>query len=202
MDPEPEMLATASVEADQRGINNVTWLLGGSNHLNRMQADIGAPDLIVIGRAFHWMDELRTLDQLHALLRPGGGLAIIGDTCGLWDGDSPWQRAVVDIIKRWLGETRRAGSGVNVVMHQPWEEMFPTSSFGGYELFHETFTREWDIDGIIGYLYSTSFCSPHVLGGKRPGFERDVRDRLLAIYPGNVFSETVDLDAFLMHKSA
>jgi SAM-dependent methyltransferase len=200
MDPEPEMLEVAARTARGQGITNVAWLRGGSRDLERLGLEIGVPHLVTIGRAFHWMEEQETLRVLHALVAPGGGVTIIGDTCTLWDGDAPWQQAVKDAIRRWLGERRRAGGGQYTVQHQPWEEMFPASVFGGYELFHRSITREWTVDGILGYLYSTSFASLYVLGDRQPAFEADLRASLLALHPDNSFPEQVTLDAFMMFR--
>jgi ubiquinone/menaquinone biosynthesis C-methylase UbiE len=71
MDPESEMLAVAAELARERGIDNVNWVLGSSADLDRRKVDIGTPQLVVIGRAFHWMDELRTLGSLYDLVPPG-----------------------------------------------------------------------------------------------------------------------------------
>jgi SAM-dependent methyltransferase len=45
----------------------------------------GAADAVFVGEAFHWFDGDRALPEIHRVLRPRGGLAIVWHD-GTWDG--------------------------------------------------------------------------------------------------------------------
>jgi SAM-dependent methyltransferase len=197
MDPQPDMLAEADRAAREAGIANVRWLLGSSTDLGRLRDDLPGVRGVVMGRSFHWMDPDATLESLSRIVLPGGSIVIAGDGCGVWDDDEAWQIATREVIQRWLGTERRAGTGVASIPTGPWHEQgaVARSSFvntGDYVL---TFERQWDIDRIVGFLYSTSFCSPAVLGDLLPAFERDLRQALATLNPEGRFSEQVRLGA-------
>lgn len=198
MDPEPEMLAEAAARVRRVGLDNVRLIQGGSDDIETLRAQISDLRLVVMGRSFHWMDEMTTLRALHALLEPGGGLVVTGDGCGVWSGEERWQVAVREVIHRWLGERRRAGSGSYTIDHEPWETLFPRSPFARVEQLRIEWQREWEIDTIVGFLYSTSFCSIPVLGDLREPFEADLR-ATLAAFDGPL-TEAGVLDVFMLRK--
>ena len=45
-------------------------------------------------------------------------------------------------------------------------------------------TREWDIQSILGYLYSTSFAARHLFGHRLMEFEEAMKDRLILANDG------------------
>ena len=48
-----------------------------------------------------------------------------------------------------------------------------------------------DIDSIIGYLYSTSYCNPALLGKNIGKFEQNLKDRLYKINPKGKFQSQI-----------
>ncbi|HYI16724.1 MAG TPA: hypothetical protein VEX37_15100, partial [Thermomicrobiales bacterium] len=84
----------------------------------------------------------------------------------------------------------------------PWSEgsLFARSPFSRFEMQRIAYTRQLDIDGVVGYLYSMSFASPPVLGDRRAGFERDLRETLAAIDGGGPFDEELVLETYLAWK--
>jgi hypothetical protein len=48
---------------------------------------------------------------------------------------------------------------------------------------------QWNVDALIGLVYSTSFLNRAVLREQAPDFERDLRARLLAERPGDDFEQ-------------
>lgn len=204
MDPEPEMLAEARRVVQAAGITNVTWIDGGSTDLDRLASELVPLRLVTMGRSFHWMDAEATIQSLGRVVHPGGGVVITGDGCGLWNGELPWQQAVSEIVREFLGERRRAGSGHTTKTEVRWELLLPgiaAPMFREPEFHQFQERRQWDLDGILGHLYSTSFCSPAVLGAHRDAFEQTIRSRLLAIDRAGRFVEDVVISVALLERA-
>ena len=63
-----------------------------------------------------------------------------------------------------------------------------------------TVPHVWTIDTLVGYLYSTSFCSPALLGRNQAAFENDLRHTLLALNPAGLFAQTLVAQYILASK--
>ena len=99
VDPEPGMLAGLR----DRDLPGVLGVLGADTDLpllGRVLPPVGA---VVVGNALHWMDEAAALAAGTALLRPGGGLAIVTQGPPLWLGPASWQQAVRGVLEDRLG---------------------------------------------------------------------------------------------------
>lgn len=203
MDPDTDMLAEAQAAARHTGVTSINWIQAGSDSLEQYSASLYPLRLVTMARSFHWMDGPSTLRSLSQLLEPGGGIVFVGDGCSVWEGTQPWEQAVSQTVRHWLGERRRAGQGYWALDDERWETSLPRiagPAFSNLEFHQIRYQREWAVDQIIGHLYSTSFCSLPVLGDKREGFERDLRARLLKIDPAGVFQEDVVVDVVFMER--
>ena len=196
MDPEPEMIVEAARQAEQRGVTNAVWIEGGSADLS---AQFGPFRLVTMGSSFHWMDREATLDALYELIHPNGGIGIVdANPC-----DSPanaWQQVVQAVVRRWLGEVRRAGSSTYTHPRERHADIMSRTRFTRIEIYTLEYQQEWDIDAIVGFQYSTSYASPAVLGEQRLPFERDLRTTLRQLEPSGTFYEQVCLAAILAWK--
>ncbi len=76
VDPEPAMLEIARREAARAGLS-IDFREGSSGDLG---PDLGAFRLVVIGRAFHWMEREETLRRLDGIIESGGSLAACSET--------------------------------------------------------------------------------------------------------------------------
>lgn len=133
--------------------------------------------LVTICRSFHWMDRDRVLAALDRIVEPNGMLAIFSDR-SMWTLDNDWCDAARLVIRDFLGETRRAGSGLFEPPVESYQTNLAASAFTMYEEFTIPVERTWNVDQIIGYLYSTSFAAKALFGDKVELFERTLRDRL------------------------
>jgi SAM-dependent methyltransferase len=98
-------------------------------------------DAACAGQAFHWFDRTRALPELHRVVRPGGGLALLWNW---WDERDPLQRE--------LGEL------VGYAGHEPYrEEELPAAPWFGEigRTVVET-TEHSTPDGLVGYLATAS----------------------------------------------
>ncbi|HEX7101143.1 MAG TPA: class I SAM-dependent methyltransferase [Nitrolancea sp.] len=198
LDPDPMMLAEAAASAARAGIRNVRWLRGSDSDLDRLSHEIGPLRLALMGRSFHWMEQEALLRSLDKLIEPGGGVVVVSDEERVWAGQETWHETIRQAIHRWLGPQRRAGSGNYEVEHVPFDETFSASPFPRVEHYHLTVERAPTIDEIVGYLYSTSFCSPAVLGDKQAAFEADLRQQLSAY---DHLTESIEFGAWLAWRA-
>jgi SAM-dependent methyltransferase len=188
MDPDPEMLAVARRTAADERIGSITFALGRAEDI----ADTVAPlRMAAFGASFHWTDRIAVARHLDRLVEPNGAIVILSPT-SLWTGRVfEWKAVVIDAIKRWLGDERRAGPGTFPArpMHQECLKQTPFCA-----LTEARFVQPhvWKYDGIIGYLYSTSFASRAVLGDKAANFEKDLRERLSGFSPDGLFTDEIE----------
>jgi hypothetical protein len=96
MDPEPEMLRIAT-ELGTGLAPNIAYRTGSSYDLSPA---LGTFELVVIGRAFHWMDRDDTLRRLDQLIAAGGALALFGTSQP--EGDrAPWVAAYRNLLDEY-----------------------------------------------------------------------------------------------------
>jgi hypothetical protein len=182
-------------------VTNVRWLVQPAEAVT---AALGQFQLVTIGQAFHWMDRDEVLQRVGPLLVTGGGIALIGGTT-IWGAPEPWARAVETVVRRWLGEERRAGGGLHTGTrasnHRRFEDILADGGFARIETGAFNYRHTWDLDGVIGNLYSTSYCSPALLGENRAAFEADLRDALRALQPDGRFAQAIRADYFFAWRS-
>ena len=197
LDPDSAMLAEAQQEAIAVNVKNITWLEQSAEQISR---DLGTFKLITIGRAFHWMDRPLVIERSYELLQPGGGLVLLA-TQGEdpWKDETPWKQSALAVVKKWLGERRRAGQGWWVDPHPTHVELLAQSSFPSQVLYETAYEQVWTIDSFIGYLYSTAFCLRSFLPDPQ-AFETELRETLLAINSSGEFTETITASALASIK--
>ena len=98
-------------------------------------------DAAFAGQAFHWFDSARALPELHRVIRPGGGLALLWNW---WDERDPLQREL--------------GRLIGYAGHQPYreEELPGTPWFGELGRTVVETSQEGTPDGLVGYLSTAS----------------------------------------------
>lgn len=190
IDINEEMISEGIRVSKENQISNIEFL---SIPAENLTSKFGIFDLIVIGSAFHWMDRERVTSIIYDLLSTKGGLAIV-DQGSIWTGNETWQIEVVKIIKKWLGEDRRAGDSTYIESTKRHEEIvreFPFIRFSeGCYLYKHT----WDIESIIGYLYSTSFCNRELLRDKVNEFESEIKNTLKELNHKEMFTQDVEIN--------
>jgi SAM-dependent methyltransferase len=110
----------------------------------------GAVDAVVCAQAFHWFDGKRALGEIHRVLRPGGGLALIWN---VRDEAVEWERRVTELLKRFESNAPRKRWG-------RWRDAFDESAlFTPLEersLRHE---QEGDVETMLARVASISFIA-------------------------------------------
>ena len=183
MDPEKAMIAEGRRRAAAAAVDNISFVVGGSDDLARLSAGLGEFAAVLISQAFHWMADqdavLRALDPL--LDREGGAVALVGyvkepDYNRVWLDRPPWD-AVESILRRHLADAPEGPSPAG--RHDPFPDILARSAFSRVELL----THEYEaviqpsIDAAIGFHYSLGNLLTR-LGERREAFEADVRAAL------------------------
>lgn len=186
-DTDAEMLSEA--KRLQPINSNITWQLRSDKELSITE---GPYKLAIACRSFNWMDQYTVLQKLHKILERGGGVALIGDG-SFWTGSEPWQREIKQVIQSFLGQERKAGKSTYSAPSEPYTITLAKNSYEDVKYKAIPVTRIWDIQGIFGYLYSTSFSAKHLYGDRIQEFEKKMEERLLATNNGcNHFVENAE----------
>ena len=183
MDPEPAMLEEGRRRAADASVDNLAFVLGGSDDLARLSRRLGPLTAAVISQAFHWMaDQDAVLRALHPLLdHERGAIALVGyvkepDYDRVWPNRPPW--TIVDsILRRHLDPGQESSSPGP--RHDPFPEILARSSFSEIELMTHEYEAELrpSIGAAIGLNYPLGNLLPR-LGDRRAQFEADVREAL------------------------
>jgi FkbM family methyltransferase len=176
MDPNPRMLDHARERAADADVANLIYCEGSDAALGSLD---GPFRLTTMGRAFHWMDQERTLEHLHDLTEPDGGVAIVTDDEWLTKATDPWGDVVYDVAAAYLDDLPERRDPATVEYDDPWDAKLDAFGFD-VETHEIPLERAWTVDELVGYVFSLSFASPQEFGDNRDAFEREVRDRLAA----------------------
>lgn len=196
VDPDPDMIAEAGRQSEAAGVGNARWLCMAAESIS---GELAPVRLVMFGSSLHWMDQDRVLGTSHRLLSDHGGIAIFGMP-GEWGGPEPWQQEATKVVKRWLGNERRAGSGMFAHPEERWEQVLERSPFVRIKRREYRFDHVWTAEAIIGFLYSTSFAARHLFGDATTAFEEEVRSALLHLNPEGTFREEIVAESLLAWK--
>ena len=192
IDVDTEMLAAAKQKASDQGIQNVNWQCQPAE---QWTAESNSYELVTIGAAFHWMDRALIAKRVQDWLQPGQPLVVLGYS-SIWSGTAEWLPIVRQVIHRWLGEKRRAGSGEYPEAAEPHELVLLKAGYMLEEIKHQH-PQTWTLDELIGNLYSTSFASPAVLGDRKQAFETDLRQTMLEYDSSGTYTEEMTFYALV-----
>ncbi len=197
IDLSSDMINQAQNKARNLGINNISW---GVGKVEEVEFDDNSLKMIVIGSAFHWMDYKIVLDKSYRFLKKDGIFALVNGK-SIWNGTEEWQLKTKEIIQKYLGQERKAGnSGTYQQSKKSFSEMLDESSFGNHHIQNFEYSLTWNLDQIVGYLYSTSFSSRDLYGDRIINFENELRLELTKIAPDNNFTATFPVEIMWTKK--
>lgn len=142
VEPVPEMRAEL-----ERHVRRVAVLAGTAERIPLTDAYV---DAVTVGQAFHWFDPDTALREIHRVLVPGGGLALIWN---VRDERDPLHAALSEIIDPLEGATPRRRS-------RDWRALLEESP-----LFEQTerqlfeHVQEADAQGVVDRVTSISFIA-------------------------------------------
>jgi len=194
LDIDSEMLAEAKQKAGVLDLNHISWL---NESAEQFSSANHAFELITIGAAFHWMDRESIAKKSREWLLPGQPIVVLGYT-SIWTGTADWHGLVCDVIQKWLGPKRRAGTGIYDDVLDPHELVLINAGYTLDEIKYQH-NHTWTLDELIGNLYSTSFASPVVLGDNKNAFESNLRETLLNYHSSGTYQEEMTFYALLAY---
>lgn len=98
---------------------------------------------------------------------------MFGNSEWLTRGTKTWQDKVYSVAKDFLDDIpERTGP---VEYEGPLDEKISKFGFTDVEKLSIRTKRRWNVDEIVGYLFSLSYCSPEMLGDQKDKFEKDIR---------------------------
>jgi SAM-dependent methyltransferase len=197
VDADADMVRVASTEAVTGGIENVRWV-------HAIAEDVPPPDLpfnvVTLAQSFHWMNRAVVANNIRSWLTPHGYCLHVGATthegdptaAGLPHPGPPRDR-IVSLVRRYLGDDRRAGRQV-VPRGQTLggeDAVFRSAGFVGPEVLHvpggDVFVRTED--EIVASVLSLSSAAPHLFRARLDDFLGDLRVLLRESSPEQLFSE-------------
>lgn len=195
VDPEPEMLVAAEQAAREAG-QDVTFREGSSFS---MPADLGRFKVVAIGRAFHWMDGAATLRMLDAYVSPDGALALFGDEHPR-TAENAWWRILREVSEEYGRNLSPHLVAANSPGFRSHHALLLDSPFSCLEGVSVVVRCERTLDDIVGLAFSMSTSSYERLGERATAFERDLRERLLALSAEGQFVEIAELSALVARR--
>jgi SAM-dependent methyltransferase len=174
VDREPDFAQMVQAKADKLGARNIRPVAADAETFN---PEPGHFELAVIGNAFHRLDRDLVAARLLHWLRPGGCVALCwADVPQL--GNREWQRALAALLHRWqtaLGATDRVPANwAEPQRRRPDAQVLSEAGFetaGRHEFAAE---HGWTLAELAGYVRSTSFLPPSVLGDQGAAFDDDL----------------------------
>jgi SAM-dependent methyltransferase len=196
VDQEPDMVEAVAAKASALGVRNIRSVVATAEDLH---ADPDSFELAVIGNAFHRLRRAAVARLLLGWLQPGGFLAVCWST-GPSAGSEDWQVAFADLLGRW--QERLSAGRIPANWDQPQREL-PDAELlagAGFETaghFKIGIPHEWTVPELAGYVRSTSFLPPSVLGNHAAAFDAELADTLR---PYALLTETVSYAYDLARK--
>lgn len=185
VDPSDEMVEEGRRMAEALGLKNIEFIVARSEDLNEHMSLF---DIAIIAGSFLWMDRSMVLAKLAKMLKPNGCVAI---TNRERDSSEPgeWYNAMLSDIKEFWGGSFPAGPGAVRPVLRPHREILLASDFSEVTEVRHCYEHHWNVDELLGYLYSSSLAAPGTLGARRDEFATRIGRLLLSYSPSDSFVE-------------
>jgi len=130
----------------ERALPEVEALRGAAERIPLADRSV---DCVAVGQAFHWFRHEEALPELHRVLRPGGGVALLWNSR---DQEKPLQQEISDLISPFVPPGRPG--------HEHWARPLEQSRlFTQPEEAHFPWVQKLDADGLAARIGSVSFVA-------------------------------------------
>ncbi len=186
IDPDPNMIKEARRHA---AAHAVTLDLRQARAEDVARLDLPPMRAVTFGQSFHRVTRTPVAEMVYDLLEPGGAIVLIAhdrdvQPAPAGPGDPPLpDRAVQDLIARYLGPERRSGSHpASSYSSERWAVSLAKTRFGEPITVHAPgrtdVTR--DVDGVTSGYLSMSYAAPHLFGDRLDQFVDELHGLLAA----------------------
>jgi SAM-dependent methyltransferase len=190
VDPEPAMLEAARAVA--AGAKARIELVEGSSH--ELGPDLGAFDVVTIGRAFHWMDRADTLRRLDTLIKPDGALVLFNDVRPEVPENS-WYKRYSELVDSY---TR--GDNSIPLQHLRHEAVLLNSSFNQLMRIGVIERRAVPVGRLVDRALSMSTSSPEQLGSLSDRLAQDILSQLSVFATNGDLVEIIESQALIARR--
>jgi SAM-dependent methyltransferase len=116
----------------------------------RIPVPDGNVDAVVVAQAFHWFEARAASREIHRVLAPGGGLAVIWNS---WDESVPWVAEMQEIVHEHAGDAPRQA-------HSSWQrELEASGLFTGFAQTTYPNIVAGDRETVLARVASTSYIA-------------------------------------------
>jgi ubiquinone/menaquinone biosynthesis C-methylase UbiE len=155
----------------RHAVPTVTAIRGGAEQIPLADDSV---DVVTVGQAFHWFRFDEAVAEMHRVLRPRGGVALIWNNR---DQDDELQREVTKLMEPFVPSGRAAAYNSSQFLAQsPLFEPLEDRTF--------RFAQKLDADGLAGRIMSISFIAAES-AERQSELERQLRE--VAAFRGGSF---------------
>src|SRR5271166_1891815 len=196
LDPEPEMLEIARKSA-YSGHFKINFVQGGSYDLG---PQLGRFQAATIGRAFHWMDRVATLNLLDAMIESNGVVVLFSDSHPEVPENS-WHGSYKKVIERYAeGDIERERfRAPDWLKH---EAILLASPFHQMERISIIERRCTAVERFMDRALSFSVTSRERLGAKADELTSEIRELMVGFAFEGVVPEVVESNALIARRNS
>jgi SAM-dependent methyltransferase len=194
IDPEPEMLRIAREEAARAALR-IEFRAGSSGELG---ADLGTFRLVVIGRAFHWMERRETLARLDQIIEPAGAVVLFGDDHPKVP-DNRWG----ETFERLIGRYAEADAARATWRAPGWlshEAMLLDSPFPHLERISAIERHATPVERLVDRALSLSSVSHGQVSARADDLAREMREAMTRFARDGLVTEVVESEALIARR--
>ncbi|MEA2780263.1 MAG: hypothetical protein QOK29_1807 [Rhodospirillaceae bacterium] len=194
MDPEPAMLRIAARSAADAG-QEIKLVEGSSYDLG---PHLGRFDLVVIGRAFHWMDRADTLKRLDRLIEPIGAIVLFDDDFPKVP-DNRWRSVFTALTDEYAADDadRRKRKSPDWPIH---EAFLLASPFDRLERVSVIERQQTSVERLVDRALSMSSTTADRLGERTAELADRIRQTMAPFAVDGTIIEVVEAGALIARR--
>lgn len=194
VDPEPEMLTIAAENAAAH--HQSIELIESSSY--DVGPRFGRFQLVAMGRSFHWMDRVDTLQRLDALVDPHGAVALLYDEHPEVP-ENAWRQPFQEVVKRYSADDFAKQVRSNWRSH---EAVLLASPFHVLERITIFDRRSLSVDDLIVRTRSMSSVSSSRIGARADDLAAELQRILLPFAQEGALSEVTANSALIATRAS
>ena len=196
LDPEPEMLEIARKSA-YSGHFKINFVQGGSYDLG---PQLGRFQAVTIGRAFHWMDRVATLNLLDTLIESNGVVVLFSDSHPEVPENS-WHSSYKKAIERYAeGDIERERlRSPDFLRHEAILLASPFHQLERISIIERRFTA---VERFADRALSFSITSRERLGAKAEDLSSEIRELMTSFALEGAVTEIVESTALIARRNS